>query len=183
MLARMVVAKKTLIATRASTDTKHGFAAAAADRGMSESDLLRQLIHSVLDEVVEAPSAPGRAVRKERMSLRYRHGDGALLEARAKARNMKPASYLSMLVHAHVRSEAPLPNDEVNALKACVAELSAVGRNLNQIARSLNLAGAGEGDAVLVETLSSVRGQVDALRSTVADLVRANLVSWESGDA
>lgn len=174
---------KELIATRESTEVKRGFAAAAAARGMSESDLLRELIHSVLDEVVEAPTAPGRAVRKERTSLRYRPGDGALLEARAKARNMKPASYLSMLVHAHVRSQAPLPINEMNALKACVAELSAVGRNLNQIARSFNAGSAGEGGAVLSGALLNVQSQTDSLRASVADLVRANLVSWESDNA
>ncbi len=93
---------------------------------------------------------------------------------------MKAASYGAMLVRAHVRGRAPLPIGELNALKVAVGELSAIGRNLNQIARAAN---SRESSGVLRDTLRQVQGQVAEVRESVAALVRENLMSWEAGDA
>jgi hypothetical protein len=94
---------------------------------------------------------------------------------------MKPASYAVMLLHAHVRNAAPLPTTELNALKQGVSTLSAIGRNLNQLARAANSGDSFE-PAIQI-SLQSVQRQVADLRKTVATLVRANLKSWEAGDA
>jgi hypothetical protein len=51
---------------------------------------------------------------------------------------MAPATYASVLTRVHLRSLAPLPREELLALKRTVAELWAIGRNLNQIARAAN---------------------------------------------
>jgi hypothetical protein len=47
---------------------------------------------------------------------------------------MAAATYMSVLARAHLRNLPPLPQDELLALKHTVAELGAIGRNLNQIA-------------------------------------------------
>jgi hypothetical protein len=51
---------------------------------------------------------------------------------------MASATYVSVLVRSHLRSLAPLPKDELAALKRAVGELGAVGRNLNHVARAIN---------------------------------------------
>ena len=43
-----------------------------------------------------------------------------------------------MLARAHLRKIPPLPEAERQAFERCVAELSAIGRNLNQVARRAN---------------------------------------------
>lgn len=73
-----------------------------------------------------------------RLYVRVREEDRLLLHERAAARGMASATYLSVLLRAHLRSLAPLPKDELAALKRVVGELGAVGRNLNQIARAAN---------------------------------------------
>jgi len=47
-------------------------------------------------------------------------------------------TYLSVLARSRLRGVAPLAKDELLALKRSIAELAAVGRHLNQIARALN---------------------------------------------
>ena len=90
---------------------------------------------------------------------------------------------LVALIRAHVRGSAPLPTAELNTLKVAVGELSAVGRNLNQLTRAMN---SGAGAAVvgdLAETLNQVTVCVEEVRRAVAELVKVNLMSWEVGDA
>jgi hypothetical protein len=47
------------------------------------------------------------------------------------------ATYVSVLVRAHLRQLAPLPDRELSALRSTVNELAALGRNLNTMARLL----------------------------------------------
>ena len=94
---------------------------------------------------------------------------------------MPTATYVSVLVRSHLRALAPLPREELAALKRSIAELGAIGRNLNQIARIAHqtgrLAGPGQDD------LRSMLKICEAMRSHTKALVRANTLSWESGDA
>jgi Bacterial mobilisation protein (MobC) len=46
-----------------------------------------------------------------------------------------------LLLPAHLRSAAPIPERELAELKRSVAELGAIGRNVNQIARIANQTG------------------------------------------
>jgi len=68
--------------------------------------------------------------------IRLRPDDQILLRERAAARGMPPATYVSVLTRAHLRSLAPLPAEELLALKRTIGELGSIGRNLNQIARA-----------------------------------------------
>src|SRR6266853_2086912 len=73
-----------------------------------------------------------------RFSIRLAPEDRSLLCDRATARGMPSATYVAVLVRAHLRNLAPLPKEELLALKRSVADLGAIGRNLNQIARAAN---------------------------------------------
>lgn len=171
-----------LLATRCPPETKAAFDALAASRQQSASALLLAMIENVVGKnAAPAPPAEEDEGITGRMSVRLRAGDRGLLNARAAQRGMKAAGYLAMLAHAHARGQAPLPLQELNQLKSAVGELSAVGRNLNQLARAANAGQAG--DAALANLLDDVQSNVAELREQVAALVRVNLESWEAGDA
>jgi hypothetical protein len=76
------------------------------------------------------------------MLVRLTVEDRLLLDARAEARGMRPATYASVLLRSHLRQLTPLPKDELLALKRSIAELGSIGRNINQIARAVS--GGGE---------------------------------------
>ena len=92
---------------------------------------------------------------------------------------MASATYVSVLVRSHLRSLAPLPKDELVALKRAVSELGAVGRNLNQIARAANH-GARVG-GVGHDEFRAILKICGALRDHTKNLIKANAASWVSG--
>ena len=171
------------IAARLPSDTKAKFAAVARHHGVSESALLRRLVESALvtavavntlqPEPVEPVAASGK------ISVRLRPDDLLLLRERAKLRQLRTATYVSLLVRSHLRNLPPLPTQELQALNRSIAEVGAVGRNLNQIARAVNRgktsAGPTEADLELLVRLLS------ALRDHIKSLVTANVTSWEVG--
>lgn len=172
------------IGLRVSAERKARFAALAAAHGLSESALLAQLIDHVL-EACAAPtdplSPPTSGPSSDRITLRLRPGDRKLLAARAAGRGMKPCTYLVMLVHAHLRGEAPLPVHEINWLKACIGELSALVRALQSKHDPSAAFPAEAGAVALPELTQQAVTCTDRVRQAMADLVRTNLRSWEGG--
>ena len=94
---------------------------------------------------------------------------------------MPAATYIAALVRAHLWTLAPLPTAEEAALKRSIAELSAIGRNLNQIARVAHQTGRITGPSR--DDLRSMLKVCEAMREHVKDLVRANKATWETGYA
>jgi hypothetical protein len=126
--------------------------------------------------VARGPKGNGKPVY-----VRFRHEDRLLLDARAAARGMRPATYLSVLTRSHLRSLTPLPKDEYMALKRSIALLAAIGRNINQIAKVANQ-GGGIADSAGAEFRAMLKICV-ALRDNTKALLKANETSWETGRA
>ena len=179
------MAADAFIQCRVTSETKALIQALAGREQITESALVRQLLETVLRTTAGgATSAAGsheRVTRDARLSVRLAPDDRALLTERAAARDMAVATYVSVLVRSHLHGLAPLPKAELLALKRSIAELSAIGRNLNQIARVANHGGVtaaiGRGE---VSGMLKVAG---ALRDHVKALLRANEHSWRTGYA
>ena len=177
------LAARQQITAWATPDRKGQFAALAASRGLSESKLLGLLIDSVLERnpVDEAgDERHGETRDGDRITLRLRPGDGKYLRLRAHARGMKYTTYTAALIRAHVRADPPMPLEELARLERSLAEISAIGRRLNQIA------GAGSErqgvDAGLRVELAAVRHAVEELRQALREVVKVNRISWEAAD-
>ena len=94
---------------------------------------------------------------------------------------MSYSTYAAALIRAHVRASPPMPTSELAKLDRNLAEVTGIARALRQIAQA-----AWEGRDVngsLRVELSAVQQTVEDLRQTLRELVRANVISWESGDA
>jgi hypothetical protein len=113
------------------------------------------------------------------MLVRLRHDDRQLLDARAEARGMRPATYASVLLRAHLRKLTPLPKDELLALKRSIRELAAVGRNINQIARVANE--RGRLPCSVREEFRAMLKICEALRVNSKALLKGNEMSWSTG--
>ncbi len=120
-----------------------------------------------------------RAVDVKRVYVRLCPEDWLLLEARAAARGLRPATYLAVLARSHLRSLAPLPKEEYLALMRSIAELAAIGRNINQIAHAAN-SGRPIPDSVAAE-FGAMLKVCEALRDNTKALLKANLASWRTG--
>jgi hypothetical protein len=78
-----------------------------------------------------------------------------------------------------LRSLAPLPKAEYLALMRSIAELGAIGRNINQIAHAAN-SGRPIPDSVAAEFRAMLK-VCEALRDNTKALLKANLASWSTG--
>lgn len=115
------------------------------------------------------------------MLVRLRSEDRLLLDARAEARGMRPATYASVFLRSHMRRLTPLPKDELVALKRSISLLAAIGRNINQIAKAAN-----QGGRIAESAGGEFRAMLKicvALRDNTKALLKANEASWETGHA
>jgi predicted DNA binding CopG/RHH family protein len=174
----------THLSTWVTAEAKQRFRAIATKQDVSESALLKRLIERLLalaagDEATV--TLPPAELRDTRLTIRLRADDRLLLRERAAARGMPAATYLSVLARSHLRSLAPLLNQEVVLLGRSVNELNAIGRNLNMIARTAQQGGLAGG--VTREELRALLSACEALRDRVRGLIRTNTLSWEAGHA
>jgi hypothetical protein len=180
-----------VIKTRLTPEDKARVARVTAAELLTESVWLRRLVLRALtaaqpqhgengDHEVRTMGL-GKRTAADRLNVRLRSEDRLLLNERSAARGMASATYVSVLVRSHLRSLAPLPEEELVALKRAVGELGAVGRNLNQIARAANegtrVAGSGR------EEFRAILKICEALRDHTKGLIKANNASWMSGHA
>jgi hypothetical protein len=130
---------------------------------------------------VQSNRGAGRkaTVRPRPVFVRFRDEDRLLLDARAAARGMRPATYVSVLTRSHLRSLTPLPKEEFLALKQNIGELASIGRNINQIARAMNEGGRAPGS--VREEFRAMLKICEALRENTKALLKANEVSWATG--
>jgi hypothetical protein len=80
--------------------------------------------------------AGGLKGRGKPILVRLRREDRLLLDARAEARGMCPATFASVILRSHMRQLTPLPKDELLALKRSIALLASIGRNIVSGCRS-----------------------------------------------
>ncbi len=181
-----------LIKARVSTEMKQRVHALSEQQLLNESIWLRRLVAAALEDSPQPQRSTGSSRRDldvladsadrltGRVCLRLRREDQLLLRERSAARGLASATYVAVLVRAHLRHLIPLPKEELKALKRSVAELSAVGRNLNQLARAAN---QGQRITAANEVLLMLMKACEALRNHTKSLIQANEASWEVGHA
>ncbi len=173
----------THLMTWVTREAKARFATLAHNQGITVSALLKRLVDASLapatvvnpqsPDIVEPVSATGR------LSIRLRSDDLMLLRERARAREMPTSTYVSLLIRSHLRALTPLPTVELVALKRSVAEIGAIGRNLNQIARAVNQGERPNGPSKA--DLQALLRALNGLLVYIKALINSNLESWRSG--
>ena len=168
------------ISFRVTSETRARLQSLAATQGITESALLRQTLFLALggSGPIDGPAPPAAdpVGRQNRVSVRLSSEDRRKVKERAAARGVASATYAALVLRAHLSGNAPIPKAEYQLLLQTVHELTAVGRNLNQIARALNLGGK----ATLpgrTEVLAMLR-VAEALRDHFKGLLKANEASW-----
>jgi hypothetical protein len=173
------------IQCRVTPEMKTLVRALAEREQITESALVKQLLQVVLRTAAlqgfSSLDALDRPNRDARLYIRLEPEDRQLLSAKATQRGMPSATYVSLLVRAHLRGVAPLPKEELLVLKHSIAEFKAVGRNLNQMAKALN-----QDARAIVPGRHEVNAMLkiaEGLRDHFKALLKANEKSWLQGYA
>ncbi len=121
------MAADAFIQCRVTPEMKEAIRALALREQISESALLKQLLAVVLRTaspfVGPVEGLAPDSMRDSRLSIRLRREDRALLAERSVARGLACATYVSVLVRAHLRRVAPMPKDELLGLKRLTLNL------------------------------------------------------------
>lgn len=100
---------------------------------------------------------------------------------------MKSAQWLAALVQSNLMTTPVLTDKEIEVVSWANRELAAVGRNLNQIARSMNAAeligkNLSPDEQLTLEGVHQVDGKIRKLRDMLLRLVAARHRAWSVSD-
>ena len=170
-----------VLIARVDASIKERLQQRAAANGLSESEQLRALVLAFLDGAPASGTVPVESenAELERITVRL---PAFLLESakgRATALGMAPSRWIAALVQANLMKEPVTTETETEALQRCTYELSAIGRNLNQIARALNQA-PHETERVKLDTLKVLGESIARTRESIRALVRASRNVWST---
>lgn len=171
------------ITARPSPEEKARFTLIARHVGLSESALALRAIRLLLDRdeqwLARQPDLKWEHVAaSDRITIRLRPGDGLEVIRRATERGMKPATYISALVRAHIGANPPLPAAELTALKTSIAVLAGIGTILANTSRH-GIPSGPQGD-VYREAIGRTRAEIAALEQRIVNLAKAALIAWET---
>ncbi|MDG4868622.1 plasmid mobilization relaxosome protein MobC (plasmid) [Guyparkeria sp. 1SP6A2] len=94
-----------------------------------------------------------------------------------------PTTWAAAVLRAAIHRDAVLTDAEIAALRESTRELAAVGRNLNQIAHTLNIEASRSNQARVTDGLiDAVAEHVEANKAAVSALIHRNLSRWEVED-
>jgi len=162
--------------------TKSRFRSMAKARGLSESELLRAVVLTVTGQDTDADQAakpdPDKA-EVDRMTVRMPRFLLEATKARAKSKGMAPSRYVAALMQSNLTKQPVMNETELRSLQASSRELAAIGRNINQMAHSLNAAFY-ETERVRLDKLADVHRAVVENRAAIRALVRASQNAWEA---
>ncbi len=181
------VNKDETVRARVEPGVKARFEDRAKAKGMTPAALLRQLVLSELgagsDPLDLAESAIQGRIEVERATVRM---PGFLQDAakdRANLKGMSLSRWIAALVQSNLVKDPVLTDKELLAIRAMNRELAAIGRNINQIAKSLNSSIDGiERSRVGLDALEKVPAAIAVCRRVIRDLSRKSQQSWISDD-
>lgn len=171
------------IQTRVAPETKQAFLAAAKAHGTSESQFLRLIIERLL-KVEQAPPKPFSSERTEkrvRIAIGLTESEAVEVNSRAASMGIARTEWIVKLILSHLSSHPQFSPADVDALLESNRQLAAIGRNLNQIAKTLNL-DPNASYQVTVESIGALAADIKAHRKVVSSLLDANLDRWGVGD-
>lgn len=166
------------IEARLTPDEKEAWRRFCQARGVSEADMLRLMIERVSGGEVPVAFSGLTDNKSEKLTLRLSAKDQQRLIKRARAEGYPSrTTWTTALVLATLYREPVLTDTEITALRESNRELAAIGRNLNQIAKALNIEFRNS-DKMTLEAVLALKKQIDQQREEVAVLLNKNMNRW-----
>lgn len=150
--------------------------------GKTEAELLREIIAIMTGrETSKEPEPtvpdPGN-VRTSQLTLRLPVFLLDAVKERAKMQGTSATRWVASLVQSNLIKMPVMTSEELRALGHCTSELSAIGRNLNQIALVLN-ADSRESDKLKLELLDVLQSSIQRTQQAIHTLARTSNRRWE----
>lgn len=162
---------------------KDAWVAWCARQGLSQADALRGIVSQLTERDAQVQSAPlrhsvGPAERgAKRLTLRLTSSELQAAGERADREGLTPSRWVVALVRFALTQEPQLSSAELLELRRSNAALQAIGRNLNQVAKGLNIS-PNERLLFKADLIETIDKSVKAHTETVAKVLAANVQRW-----
>ncbi len=148
-------------------------------KGLSSAAMLRKIMKEATQGRVINKSESLGKVNTKRVTIRLTDQDFLNLTKRAGLEGFPSRpSWVKALVYANLDRAAIVSDKEILALDHSIRELMAIGRNLNQIARSLNI-DFRDANKVTKELVEELLNQIDSHTDKVAELIQRSVSRYE----
>ena len=168
--------------TSLSEDEKAEWAQFCRAADKSEAVMLRDMILKVVTgSVPDGFSSRGES-KTGKITIRLTESERvSLLDRASKEGYRNPTSWTAAVVRAALHQEPVLTDAEVAALRQSNRELSAMGRNLNQVARALNIEFR-DSDKLKLEGIEQMAEKIEQHKDLVAGLLNRNMNRWSDDE-
>lgn len=168
----------TRIQKRVTAEQKEAWKSFCKTQGVGESEMLGIILEKVTAGQVDTGFSETDEARSGQLSVRFHPKDFQRMTARAKADGFPSrTSWLNRLALTTLNKTPVLTELERNVLRESNRELSAIGRNLNQIARVLNI-DFRESDKITKQAVEDLAGSIERHTEKVAALISKSLNRW-----
>ena len=159
-----------------SCDEKQGWKEFCHSHSMSEAEMLRMIIHKVSPDAANATST--KQCRTNKITIRLSDENIHKLNNKVIAEGyLSPTSWVTSAVMANLVREPVLTEEEMSLLRDSTRQLAAIGRNLNQIARVLNIEFR-HSDKITREMIEPLKKFIDEHTDKVYKLLTKNRNRW-----
>jgi len=159
---------------------KGEFTAWCQRQGVTVNDAMRQMVARVLGSDAHRLPSVELADGDERIAVKvqFSRGEYEAVSGTAKRMGFTLSRFLVAMVRAQITRYPQLGDREVAALEMSNYQLAAIGRNLNQLARTLNANPALNSQRGRLIVVDALRREIDTHLKAVHDMQRANLERW-----
>ncbi|MDN6297531.1 MAG: plasmid mobilization relaxosome protein MobC [Halomonas sp.] len=160
---------------------KNAWAQFCKANGLRESDMLRRMIQRVAGRVATAKDQEVET-RSRKLTIRLSPTQERSLAQRAQEEGYPSrTSWVTAMVLVELHQEPVLTDTEVSALRESNRELRAIGKNLNQITKALNIEFR-ESDKLKREAIEALAERIEQHKDQVAGLLTRNMNRWGDDD-
>ena len=162
-----------------SEEDKKSWLSFCKAKGLSSAAMLRKIMKDATQGSVINESDSLNKVNTKRVTVRLTDQDFLTLTERARLEGFPSRpSWVKALIYATLDQEAIVSDKEIMALDRSIRELMAIGRNLNQITRMLNI-DFRDSNKVTKELIEGLIEQIDLHTDKVAELIQRSVSRYE----
>lgn len=148
--------------------------------GESEAVMLRRMILKVSAGTVPSVTSNREEPKTGKVTVRFTDQEKVALLSKAELEGYgNPTRWATAVLRAALHREPVLTDSEIAALRESNRQLAAIGRNLNQVARALNIEFR-ESDKLKREAIERLVERIEQHKGLVSGLIDRNLNRWGS---
>ncbi len=167
------------IEARISEQEKSHWRQFCESKGISETVMLKMMLQQLTSANSSSAPVKSSATKNKKVSIRLTpHQQKTLHQKSQQEGYLNQSHWVLACVLANLFKEPVLTVDEIKALHESSRQLAAIGRNLNQIARVLNIEFR-ESNKMTKEAIDLLTANINKHKLHVAKLLHKNRHRWD----